>query len=70
VLYLNCIFVAFFNHFVLLLIKIPGIVLCLLCSQLHTFVEFCVSDASVWCIHSVINCNICVGILAGLANIL
>ena len=66
--YLNCIVVAFLCHFVLLLIKMPGIVFSLLCSQLHTFVEF-LFDACIWCVNLVIICNICIGILAGLANI-
>ena len=32
--------------------------LSLLCSQLHTFVEFCVSDACIWFMHSVMICNL------------
>ena len=68
---LYCIFVAFFCHFVLLLIKIPGIVLCCLCcvhSYIHLLNFVCV--VLVWCMYSVIICNICIGILAGHANFL
>ena len=70
--YLNCVFVDFFCHFVLLLIKMPGIVFSLL--FVFTVAYICgilyVCDACIWFMHSVMICNICIGILAGLANIL